>query len=209
MKKVLIACSAAALLLLGVLFIFSTPAGVLKALLTVDTPLSRADAIVFMAGSFQEKAPAVATLYRDGYAPRILLANDGVFSSWSTKYNRNLHQVEWTEEELVRLGVPRSAIIKLPFYGSGTIYDALTAKRYASKNGLKSMLVVTSDYHTRRSRWSFEHVVTQYPVAIGMFSVRSDFGQKNHFVMYLAECVKLTCYGLYYGVLGNLGKPLS
>src|SRR5689334_17238322 len=66
----------------------------------------RADAIVVLAGSHQERVPAAAMLFRGGYAPLIILTNDGVRGGWSRKYQRNLYQVERAEEMLVDSGVP-------------------------------------------------------------------------------------------------------
>ena len=109
--------------------------------LTVHSSLHSSDAIVLLGGSFKERAPAAAMLYKDGYAPLVLLNNDGLFSGWSTKYNRNLYQIEWAEEELVKLGVPREKIVKLPYYGSSTMFDALGVKRYLLKNGLKKIII--------------------------------------------------------------------
>jgi len=141
--------------------------------LTVHKPLAQSDAIVLLAGNHKERAPAAAMLYRDSYAPLVILTNDGTFSSWSTKYNRNLYQVEWAEEELITLGVPRDRIAKLPFYGSSTMFDALAVKRYLFKSGLKKIIVVTSDYHTRRALWTFRHALKEYTTEITIFPAKS------------------------------------
>jgi uncharacterized SAM-binding protein YcdF (DUF218 family) len=157
-------------LMVGSMFM---PRSWLLAGLTVHNPLAQSDAIVLAGGGFKERAPAAAMLYRDGYAPLIILANDGIFSGWSTKYNRNLYQVEWAEEELVKLGVPRDRIEKLPFYGSATIFDALAVKRYLFKSGFKKIIVVTSDYHTRRALWTFRNALKEYTSDITVFPAKS------------------------------------
>lgn len=167
--------------------------------LVIQTPLMKSDAIILLAGNHKERAPAAAMLYRDGYAPRILLTNDGIFSSWSTKYNRNLYQVEWAEEELVNLGVPREHIIKLPYYGSATVYDALAVKRYLFKSGLKKIIVVTSDYHTRRAFWTFKHVLKSYTNDIAVYPAKS-FGLSLK--QRVLEYAKLAGYKIKYGLLG-------
>jgi len=159
----------------------------------------KSDAIVLLAGNHKERAPAAAMLYRDGYAPRIILTNDGVFSSWSTRHNRNLYQIEWAEEELIELGVPRDRIVKLPFYGSATVYDALAVKLYLFKSGLRKIIVVTSDRHTRRAFWTFRYVLKSYPAEIAMYPAKSFvFGPKETAMEY----VKLLYYSVRYLVLG-------
>ena len=118
---------------------------------TVD----KADAIVLLSGSYPERAPAAAMLFRERYAGRIILTNDGVFSSWSEKYGRNLYQVEWAEERLVSCGVGRDRIVKLPGRVNSTMSEALQVSRYARLHGLKKVILVTSDYHAVRALWSF------------------------------------------------------
>jgi uncharacterized SAM-binding protein YcdF (DUF218 family) len=164
-----------------------------------DQPLPKADAIVLLAGNYKERAPAAAELYREGYAPIVLLTNDGVFSSWSTKYNRNLYQVEWAEEDLVRLGVDRKAIIKLPFHGSSTMHDALAVRQYAREHKLKKIIIVTSDYHMRRALWAFRKVFSGLPVDIYGYPAKS--GSIGLWVK-LVEHGKFLYYLIKYGTLG-------
>jgi uncharacterized SAM-binding protein YcdF (DUF218 family) len=199
----MVVCGVFGLIIVAGVFILSSPARLLGALLKVEVPVAHADAIVMMAGDYQSKAPVVAMLYRDRYAPLVMLANDGVFSSWSVQYNRNLHQVEWAEEALVKLGVPRTAIVKLPFYGSGTIYDALTTKRYVLDHNLKSILVVTSDYHTRRTLWSFRTVLKDHPLVIGIYPVTASSVEQDDLKRYLTEAVKLLYYKVRFGLFGS------
>jgi uncharacterized SAM-binding protein YcdF (DUF218 family) len=163
-----------------------------------DTP-ARSDAIVLLAGNHKERAPTAAMLYRDGYAPLIILTNDGVSSGWSARYNRNLYQVEWAEEELVELGVPREKILKLPFYGSSTMFDALAVKRSLFRSGMKKIIVVTSDYHARRALWTFRHALKEYTTDIAIFPAPS-FGIGSRSLP--LEYGKFGYYLLRYGLLG-------
>lgn len=186
------------LVVLGVAALLIPSSWVLAGLTTHDT-LAKSDAIVLLAGNHKERAPAAAMLYRDGYAPLVILTNDGMFSSWSTKYNRNLYQVEWTAEELVKLGVPREKILMLPFYGNATLFDALAVKRYLFKSGLKKIIVVTSDYHTRRALWTFKHVLKEYPSDVLAFPAKSFGISARNLAL---ESVKFVYYQFRYGLLG-------
>jgi uncharacterized SAM-binding protein YcdF (DUF218 family) len=167
--------------------------------LTVHTPLTNSDAIILLAGSHKERAPAAAMLYRDLYAPLVIVTNDGLFSGWSTKYNRNLYQVEWAIEELIKLGVPREKIVKLPFYGSSTMYDALAVKKYLIKTGKKKIILVTSEYHSRRAFWTFRHTLKEYTSEITMYPALSFDPSSKKIVM---ECFKNVFYMFKYGLLG-------
>lgn len=189
----------AMLLMSAVMGLLLLPRSWLLAGLTLhDTP-ARSDAIVLLAGSHKERAPAAAMLYRDGYAPLVILTNDGVSSGWSAKYNRNLYQIEWAEEELVELGVPREKILKLPFYGSSTMFDALAVKRFLFRSGAKKIIVVTSDYHTRRALWTFRHALKEYTSDIAVFPAPSSgIGARGLSLEY----GKFGYYLLRYGLLG-------
>jgi len=181
------------------LALLSSPSSWILPGLTVHDALIQSDAIVLLAGNYQERAPAAAMLYRDGYAPLVILTNDGIFSSWSSKYGRNLYQVEWATEELVKLGVPREKILQLPFYGSSTLFDALAVKRQLSKSGLKKIILVTSDYHTRRTLWTFKQVLQQCPTQLTVYPALS-FGANSRSLA--LECVKFAYYLTKYGMLG-------
>lgn len=135
--------------------------GILLLLLFAFSPVEaagmKADAIVLLAGDIQARAPLASMLLLNGSADRIILTNDGVFSNWSPEHGRNLYQVEWAEESLVSLGVPRYKIIRLPYYGnSSTICEALAVRAYVRKHPLKSLILTTSDYHMARSLLAFK-----------------------------------------------------
>ena len=159
----------AALLAAGLLLLLAAllPAG-LERWLVVHSGPQRAQALVVMAGSPRERLPAAVHLYRQGAAPTILLTNDGILSAWSPEQQRNLYQVEWAELELLQEGVPPEAIVILPYTVSGSMYDARHALAYARAQGLESLLVVTSDYHTRRSLWCFQRAAGAEPLELGV-----------------------------------------
>lgn len=162
-------------------------------------PRDKADAIVLLAGSYKERAPAAAQLYRAGYAPAVLLTNDGILSSWSSKYGRNLYQIDLAEKYLVTLGVPRERIVKLPFHGSSTMHDALAVRQYALAHGLTKMIIVTSDYHIRRAIWTFRKVFAGHQAEFeGYAAVSVGTGVK----VFIVESAKMTYYLVVYGLLG-------
>lgn len=166
-----------------------------------QAPPGRVDAIVVLAGSYLERVPVAAKLFNGGHAAIIILANDGVRGGWSRKYQRNLYQIERAEELLVESGVPRERIVRLPFYGSGTVYDTLAVGRYARAHNLGRLLLVTSDYHVRRTLWTFRCVLRDRPLEISVFSVCSAGSVVKETVL---ESVKLLYYKIRFGLLGLL-----
>jgi uncharacterized SAM-binding protein YcdF (DUF218 family) len=159
-----------------------------------ETLNTASDGIVLLGGNYSERAPKAADLYKKGYATRILLANDGVRGGWSRKHQRNLYNIERSEELLVQLGVPSEAIIKLPYDKSGTFYDALAVKKYASEHGLHSIHLITSDYHAYRALWVFKRAFGKMPVTIGITAAPSPLFSLSS----LKEPFKLVFYWLRY-----------
>lgn len=142
-------------------------------LLIVDAKLDRADVIVVLSGSaaYVERTQLAAQLFREGRAPKIILTNDSGYGGWSNAHWRNLLFVERAREELKRLGVPAERIEIMPQTVSSTYEEALLVREYAGAHGLRSILVVTSAYHSRRSLRTFRHVFKGSDTEIGVAAV--------------------------------------
>ncbi len=162
--------------------------------LSIPSPVSEPEktgVLVLLAGSYEERAPVVVSLYNRGYSGQLLLTDDGIKRQWSRKHQRNLYTTERAEEDLVKNGVPRNSIVKLPFGRSGTVYDALEVRKYIIKHDIRSICLVTSDYHTRRALWIFERVLRHQPASISIAPANSE---SSFFAMSVLEYVKLVYY---------------
>jgi uncharacterized SAM-binding protein YcdF (DUF218 family) len=138
--------------------------------LVVRSELPRADALVVLAGSstYVERTHRAAQLFAQGVSSRIVLTNDNLSGGWSASQERNSLFVELAAEELKRQGVPAENIEIVPGAVTST-YDEITRVReYSDKHGLRSILVVTSAYHSRRAWWTLRHVFRGSDVAIGL-----------------------------------------
>lgn len=163
-----------------------------------EVPAGRA--VVLLAGSSKERLGTAAALFLKGEWDLLLLANDGVLGGWSRPHQRNLYNVERSEEALLRYGVPARAIVKLPFSRSGTIYDALAARGYHRQHPLRAIALVTSDYHAPRARWSFEKVFEKERVPIEVCPVKTRPRTPRETV---AELAKTWWYYLRYGLFST------
>ena len=138
--------------------------------LIVREPLASADALVVMAGApvYSERLQHAVALFRAGYGTRILLTNDGMQGYWSRELQRNPASVERAAAALERGGVPRDKIEVLPRVVRGTIDEALALKAYVTAHGIRSLLVVTSPYHSRRAVWTLRHVLRGEGIVVGI-----------------------------------------
>ena len=128
--------------------------------LIVHSEVSRADAIVVLAGSstYVERAHTAAKLFADGRAPLIVLTNDNVRSGWSAAQQRNPLYIERAAEELASRGVDRNSIEFIPGPVTGTYDEVVHIRDYAQNHGWHSIIVVTSGYQSRRALWTLKRV---------------------------------------------------
>ncbi|HXQ72262.1 MAG TPA: YdcF family protein [Pyrinomonadaceae bacterium] len=138
--------------------------------LIIEAPLARADAIVVLGGSanYQERAREAARLLREGRAPIILLTNDNLRGPWSSVEQRNPFFYERSFDEIENAGVPADKIDVLMQPVSHTHEEAELVRQYALDRGFRSVLVVTSAYHSRRALWTFSRVFRDTDIIVGL-----------------------------------------
>ncbi len=141
--------------------------------LVVDADLSSADAIVVLSGSsaYVERTHKAAELYREGRAPLVWLTDDHTRGGWSSALQRNPYFVERATDELIKSGVPAERIRIVPGVASSTRDESLIVRDYASSQGVRSVLVVTSAYHSRRALRTLRQVFAGTGTTIGVHAV--------------------------------------
>lgn len=138
--------------------------------LIVRSGISSADALVVLSGSnnYLERTQWAARLYSEGRAPFIILTNDNVPGGWSVAEQRNPLFVELAAAELRRKGVPAEKIETIRDATSSTYEEALRLRQYSVAHNLRSILVVTSAYHSRRALWTLRRVFEGSGIEIGL-----------------------------------------
>ncbi len=193
-----------AILLLVFIWVLSWFAG---RWLIVSAPLDQADAIVILSGSstLVERAQHAARLYAERRAPKILLTNDNQQGSWSTAQQRNPYFHEIAFNELQRLGVPKENIEILEPPVTSTRDEALLVSGYCKSHDLRSILIVTSAYHSRRALWTFRTLFAGNGAQIGLEPVQPGIQtptpatwlfQARGWQLVLVEYLKLVYYRL-------------
>ncbi|MGH9872024.1 MAG: YdcF family protein [Pyrinomonadaceae bacterium] len=175
-------------------------------MLIVNAPLERADAIVVLSGSsaFAERTQLAARLYAAGYSSRVVLTNDNRQGGWLSSEQRNPFFYERARWELERLGVPSTSIEVIGTPVQSTQEEALVVSKYADSNGLQSILIVTSAYHSRRALRTFRRVMKDR-VTVGLVAVPPGWQTPNPSTWWLTshgwqtvpgEYLKLIAYEL-------------
>lgn len=138
--------------------------------LLVKADLPSADALVVLSGSssYLERTHKAAELYRQGRAPLVLLTNDHTRGGWSSALQTNPYFVDRAAEELTNHGVPAERIRIVPGVATSTHSETVIVKDFAAEQGLRSVLIVTSAYHSRRALRTFRTTFEGTNVAIGL-----------------------------------------
>lgn len=177
--------------------------------LIVEAPLDHADAMVVLGGSatYKERTALAAQLYREGRAPLVILTDDGQKSGWSNAERRNPLFVDRARAALIAQGVPESAIFILPGTVGSTQEEAEALRNFAFARGLKSLLVVTSAYHSRRALRTMREQLTDRGVTVGLTAVPPGIQTPRTWYWWLTlrgwpmvagEYVKMVYYKLNY-----------
>jgi uncharacterized SAM-binding protein YcdF (DUF218 family) len=138
--------------------------------LVVEAPIPSADAIVVLSGSaaYVERTHKAAQLYRQRRSPVVLLTDDQTRGGWSTALQTNPYFVERARDELIKQGIPAEQIRIVPGRPSSTYSEMAVLRQYATAEGLRSLLVVTSAYHSRRALRTFRRGFAGTGVIIGL-----------------------------------------
>lgn len=130
--------------------------------LVVSSPLSAPDAIVSLASHEWERLPATAELaHRHPRALVVLTLPQPV-----TPFN--CHDCVHRAERLMNAGVAVGRIRVVPLTVGGTYGEAVAVRGLVTEHHLRSVLVVTSPYHTSRSMATFRQVLGEDGVTVGV-----------------------------------------
>jgi uncharacterized SAM-binding protein YcdF (DUF218 family) len=160
-------------LVIATLIIWPLLAWLAAHFLIVSSPLPQADAIVVLSGSstYRERTRHAAEVFKAGRAKLVLLTNDNQKGGWSQEEERNPFYYELERMELELSGVPRQSIEVILDPVTGTYEESILLRQYAEAHGIKSLLVVTSAYHSRRAWWTLRKVFGGSAVSVGLEAV--------------------------------------
>ncbi len=135
--------------------------------LVQEDPIHLADAIVVLGGDARSRAPHGADLYSRGLAPLVLAVG-------GTDPNGTHTQAQKTARVLMEHGVPSSRILIAGQYEASTLLEAQATADYATDRSWRSVIVVTSPYHTRRAGTMFHDVLDPMGVEVMVSAARDD-----------------------------------
>ena len=128
--------------------------------LIVDEAPQPSDAIVVLGNDnyLGERAARAAELYRDRWAPRVIASGAQIRPYASI--------ADLIRRDLVERGVPADAVVHFSNFGGNTRGEAYAVRRLMRERGWKRLIVVTSNYHTRRTRYIYRRVLPPEDVRV-------------------------------------------
>jgi uncharacterized SAM-binding protein YcdF (DUF218 family) len=148
-------------------------------LLVHQDALEPSNAILVLAGGVFDRELEAAELYRAGLAPMVLMTREpdpDVLTLLRERHVRVESSLDLRMRVLTELGVPPAHITVLPGTVLATVHEAQAARRWAEQARPRSLIVVTSSFHTARSRFIFLDQFDGLDVTLRFAAARmSDF----------------------------------
>jgi uncharacterized SAM-binding protein YcdF (DUF218 family) len=157
---------AAVLILLFLLLAAASQAG---RFLVVDQP-EKSDAIVALAGETKVRPSRALELLHQGIAPHVFLDAE----TREILYDQPL--VGIAQQYINELG-ESSRVSVCPIEGFSTFAEVDDAKRCLETLGAHRVVIVTSEFHARRARMIFRHLLPQYQVSVASARNPAQFGE--------------------------------
>lgn len=189
-KKIIISIIAVTIILMGII-----GANLGKFLVQSDK-LEKADAIAVFSGDNGPRTEKGVELLKEGYADYLILSGGKVYD--------DVTMAELMKNHAIKLGVDESKIL-IDDESATTNENADFTADIIEENNFKSVIVVTSDYHTRRSKLAMEKaledtLIDGEKVSVSVTPSKEEkFTTKwwtsgNSVIMVISEYLKLAGY---------------
>jgi len=197
-KGCLVSC---AVLLLGGLLALLVFVITIGHFLTVNDALPKADAIVVLGGDGSDfpRVQRALALFNEGYAPVV------VFSGGTLKdAGLACSSAQLSLEAAQKLGLPAGTAIIAD--GAQSTYDeAVNLHRLARQHGWRSLILVTSLFHTRRAARTFRTLLPDIAVYVSAaphpnYDASHWWRTEDGLVAVFNEVIKLLFYWVKYGI---------
>ena len=183
-KRLLLAF-VATLILIAVLAVWwvNTHTLAISRYLEVSQPPEKADFILVPSGGDAPRLAKAAELYAKGYAPKILLTGFGKSDPGVESFQKK-HKI------------PSSALIMEPD-ATSTYTNATRSAPLLRKSGARTVILVTSWWHSRRALSTFRHVMPDVRfISVPVPRNASPAGRRE----VNSECWKLALYCILYRI---------
>jgi len=140
--------------------------------LTVNAPAS-SDIIIVVAGQNGEgRLRKALDLFQQGYGKQVLLDENTDLRVYG------FVRAQLAEESVAHIsGTAAGKVHVCPIRGDSTFEEAAHVDKCVSQYGARSVLLVTSDYHTRRALATFKRILPRYYWSVAASEDSAEFGK--------------------------------
>ena len=140
------------------------------AYLIISSDLQAANAIIVLSGGDESRMSEALRLYNENYAKMIILTETGQ----TTEGYSQLHSFD-VRIVLLSNGVPSGNILVTNRSASSTRDEALSVKNLMINQQMKSAIIVTDPYHTRRAYNIFNEIFANTNIRLSIQSVHNSW----------------------------------
>jgi len=139
----------------------------------VEDPLQQSDALLLLGDDnfFADRATRASELYRQKLAPAIVASG--------RRLRPTAGIAELMEHDLIERGVPKDRVIRFPHDADNTREEAQALRALVTEKNWRSVIVVASNYHTRRTRYIFQRIFPE-SVSVRVASARDGEFDPEH-----------------------------
>jgi len=121
----------------------------------VEDTLQKSDAIIELSidNFYADRATRTAEIYRQGLASVVVASG--------VRLRPYAGVSELMEHDLIERGVPKEKILRYPHDAESIREEGEALAKLAAQKNWKRVIIVTSNYHTRRTRYIFRRVFSE------------------------------------------------
>lgn len=169
----------------------------------IDDPFDHADAVFVLGGGVNTRPFEAARLYRRGQVKQVLYARGRLQQTDILK----LHEPDYLlmEKVIRKLGVPDEKVAVVGSDVTSTYEEAVALRNWAQTNHIKSVVIPTGDFHTRRVRFIFNRVLADDDLKVFVTWMTNRFydhdtwwTHERGLITFQNEVVKYLLYRLRY-----------
>jgi uncharacterized SAM-binding protein YcdF (DUF218 family) len=172
----------------------------------VGTTPQRCEYVLVLGGGEETRPFAAAALVKAGFAHKVLVPRARTSPQEHPSVMPPMHEV--IRRVLRHRGVAEADIVVLDQPVSHTFDEAASLAAFLKSRPAAAVIVVTNDFHSRRARWIFRHVLQDRARQLCFVSVPNEQFLAAHwwqteqgFIPVVGEYLKLAFYTLRYAPL--------
>ena len=167
--------------------------------LIVADPIEKTDAIVSLGGGDPQRFKVAAEYLKENLALRVITTGS-IVPDYMQGTDDEKTFAQLGAQLLIANGVPAQKIVVLN-EGTSTYEEAMALKEYSEKNGLGSLMIVTSIYHSRRTRAVYRKLfegsnikIVVRPAEGGVYKKEKWWTREDDLIFVNNEWVKMILY---------------